>query len=138
MIQPNSTMAQQIAQAAIAFERGRTGHKPKSVTVVMSDRTLVITLHGALSPAEIALAKSPAGAAKVQEFHYQLFTSALLSLRQEIKRITGVEVCEAVAEAEPTIAVLQAFSNGIIVQVFLLASPVASDTWSGGEAAEVL
>ena len=46
-----TTMAQQIAQAAIAFEKGRTGHTPKSVTVVMSDNTLMITLHGALSPA---------------------------------------------------------------------------------------
>jgi hypothetical protein len=33
-------MAQQIAEAAVAFEQGRTGHTPKSVTVVMSDRTL--------------------------------------------------------------------------------------------------
>ena len=67
MIKSNANMAQQIAQAAIAFEKKRTGHSPKSVTVVMSDNTLMITLHGALSPAEIALAKSPAGAAKVQD-----------------------------------------------------------------------
>lgn len=43
---PSATIAQQIAQVAIAFERERTGHAPKSVTVVMSDKTLVITLHG--------------------------------------------------------------------------------------------
>ena len=72
MIKANSTVAQQIAQAAIAFEKQRTGHVPKSVTVVLSENTLVITLHGALSPAEKALAKSPAGAAQVQEFHRQL------------------------------------------------------------------
>ena len=75
---------------------------PKSVTVVLSESTLVITLHGALSPAEKALAKSPAGAAQVQEFHRQLFANASDSLRQEIKRITGVEVREAAAEVEPT------------------------------------
>lgn len=35
------TMAQQIAQAAIAFEQRRTGsHVPKSVTVVLSEGTL--------------------------------------------------------------------------------------------------
>ena len=45
MIQSNSTMSQQIAQAAIAFEQQRTGHTPKSVTVVISDNTLMITLH---------------------------------------------------------------------------------------------
>ena len=132
MIKSNSKMAQQIAQAAIAFEKRRTGHTPKSVTVVMSDNTLMITLHGALTPAERALAKSPAGAAQVQDFHRQLFTSAADSLREEIKRITGVEVREAVAEVEPTSGtVVQAFSTGTVVQVFLLACDVPSETWSG-------
>ena len=102
MNKSKSTMAQQIAQAAIAFEQRRTGnHVPKSVTVVLSEGTLVITLHDALSPAEKALAKSPAGAAQVQEFHRQLFASSSDSLRQEIKRITGMEVREATAEVEP-------------------------------------
>jgi uncharacterized protein YbcI len=132
MIKTGPNMAQQVAQAAIAFEKKRTGHAPKSVTVVMSDNTLMITLHGALTPAETALAKSPEGAAKVQNFHRQLFTSAAASLRQEIKRITGVEVREAVAEIEPTTGtVVQAFTTGTVVQVFLLACDVPSDTWSG-------
>ena len=76
MNQSKSTMAQQIAQAAIAFEQRRTGHLPHSVTVVLSGETLVITLHGALSPAEKALARSPAGAAQVQEFHRELFNNS--------------------------------------------------------------
>src|SRR5512147_3180810 len=76
MERPDSTMAHEIAQAASAFEQERTGHVPQTVTVVLSGETLVITLHEALSPAEKALAKSPAGAAKVQEFHRQLFTTA--------------------------------------------------------------
>jgi uncharacterized protein YbcI len=132
MIKSNANMAQQIAQAAIAFEQRRTGNTPKSVTVVMSDNTLMITLHGALSPAERALAKNPAGAAQVQDFHRQLFTSAADSLRQEIKRITGVEVREAVAEVEPTTGtVVQAFTTGTVVQVYLLECDVPSETWSG-------
>src|SRR5437868_4831288 len=45
----NSAMAEQIAQVAIAFEQRRTGHLPQSATVVLSENTLVITLHGALS-----------------------------------------------------------------------------------------
>src|SRR5438132_3855547 len=101
MSKSKSTMAQQIAQAAIAFEQRRTGnHVPKSVTVVLSEGTLVITLHEALSPAERALAQSPAGAAQMQEFHRQLFANASDTLRQEIKRITGMEVREATAEVE--------------------------------------
>jgi uncharacterized protein YbcI len=131
MIQSNSSMAQQIAQAAVVFEQRRTGHTPKSVTAVMSENTLMITLHGALSPAEKALAQSPAGAAQMQDFHRQLFTNAADSLRQEIKRITGVEVREATAEVEPTTGtVVQAFTSGTVVQVFLLARGVPSETWS--------
>src|SRR2546429_3711370 len=85
MAKSNSTMAQRIAQAAIAFEQRRTGnHVPKSVTVVLSEGTLVITLHDALSPAERVLAKSPAGAVQMQEFHRQLFASSSDSFRQEI------------------------------------------------------
>src|ERR1700681_3356833 len=95
-------MAEQIAQAAIAFEQRRTGnHVPKSVTVVLSEGTLVITLHEALSPAERVLAKSPAGPAQVQEFHRQLFANSSDSLRQEIKRITGMEGREATTEMKP-------------------------------------
>jgi uncharacterized protein YbcI len=126
-------MAQQIAQAAITFEQRRTGnHVPRSVTVVLSEGTLVITLHGALSPAEKALAKSPAGAAQVQEFHRQLFASAADPLRQQIKRITGMAVREATAEIETsTGAVVQAFPTGTVVQVFLLAGSVPTETWSG-------
>jgi len=128
----DSTVAHQIAQAASAFEQQRTGHAPKSVTVVLSEETLVITLHGALSPAEKALAKSPAGAARVQEFHRQLFHNAADGLRQEIKRIAGVEVREAIAELEPTTGtVVQVFTTGTSVQVFLLAHAVSASSWSG-------
>jgi len=125
-------MAERIAHAASAFEYRRTGHVPKSVSVVLSEDTLVITLHGALSPAEKALAGSPAGAAQFQEYHRQLFISSSDALRQEIKRITGVAVREATAEVEPnTGTVVQAFTTGTVVQVFLLDRSVAADTWSG-------
>jgi uncharacterized protein YbcI len=121
-----------IAQAAIAFQHERTGHEPKSVAVVLSGDTLLITLHGALSPAETALAKSPAGAARVQEFHKQLFANSADELRQEIKRITGVDVREATAEVETTTGtVVQVFTTGTMVQVFLLAQGVPSGNWSG-------
>ena len=128
-----STMARQIAQAALAYEQRRTGkHVPTSVTVVLSDGTLVITLHEALSPAERALAKSPAGAAQMQEFHRQLFASSSDGLRQEIQRITGTAVREAAAEVEPaTGAVVQAFTTGDVVQVFQLAGSSPTQTWRG-------
>jgi uncharacterized protein YbcI len=102
--------------------------------VVIGGGTLVITLHGALTPAEKALARNPEGAAKIQEFHRQLFASASGSLRQEIKRITGMEVREATTELEPTAgAVVHAFTSGEVVQVFLLNGHMPTETWSGTE-----
>jgi uncharacterized protein YbcI len=116
-----SKMAQEIAQVAIAYQAERTGHAAASVTVVLSEETLVITLHDALTPAEKALAVNPAGAAQVQDFHRQLFLSSGDRLRTEIKRITGREVREAAAEIEPaTGAVVHAFTTGNVVQVFQL------------------
>src|SRR3972149_5021122 len=132
MTKPESTMARQVAQAVMAFQQRTTGHAPRAVTVVLSQDTLVVALHEALSPAEKDMAKSPAGAAQVQEFHRQLFSHSSQSLREEIKRITGVEVREAVAEVEPTTgAVVQAFTSSAMVQVFRLAQSVPGDTWSG-------
>ena len=126
------SVAQQIARAAVAFQQQRTGHEPKSVAVVLSGDTLLITLHGALSPAEQALAQNPAGAAQVQDFHKQLFDNSADALRQEIKRITGVEVREATAEVETTTGtVVQVFTTGTMVQVFLLAGGVPAGSWSG-------
>jgi len=132
MVNINPSVAQQIAQAASAFQQQRTGHEPQSVAVILSGDTLVITLHGALSPAEKALARNAQGAAQVQEFHRQLFASSADELRQEIKRITGVEVREAIAEVETkTGTVVQVFTSGTMVQVFLLAQDVPADSWSG-------
>ncbi len=131
----NSAMAQQIGAAAIAFEQRRTNnHVPKLVSVVLSDGTLVITLHDALSLAEKELSKTPAGAAQVQEYHRLLFAGSSEWLRAEITRITGMQVREAAAQIEPASGtVIQAFTTGTVVQVFLLAGPTSTESWSGDE-----
>jgi uncharacterized protein YbcI len=132
MKQLDPTMAQQVARAISLFQEQRTGHPPKAVTVVLSDDTLVVTLHEALSPAEKALAGTPEGAAQVQEFHRQLFKSSVDLLREEINRITGVAVGEAAAEVETTTgAVAHAFTSGTMVQVFRLAGRIPADAWNG-------
>jgi uncharacterized protein YbcI len=126
------TMGQQVAQAVSAFQKRQTGYAPKAVTVVLSEDTVVVTLHEALSPAEKALARTPAGAAQVQEFHRQLFKNSADLLRQEIKRITGVAVGEAAAEIETTTgAVVHAFTSGTMVQVFQLAGSISASAWNG-------
>ena len=131
MEKTTASVAQQIAEAAVAFERKRTGHAPESVTVVLGNDTLVITLHGALSQAERSLAQTPDGAREVQEFHRQLFKNSADGLRQDIKRITGVDVRDATTEVETkTGTVVQVFSSGTVVQVFLLAKGVPAGSWS--------
>jgi hypothetical protein len=67
----------------------------------------------------------------VQEFHRQLFADSCDWLTREIKRITDVEVRAATAEVETTAGTLmQAFPDGTMVQVFLLAGSVAPESWS--------
>jgi uncharacterized protein YbcI len=137
MSDADPTVAHEIAQVASAFEERRTGHAPRSVTVVLAADTVVVTLHGTLSEAEKLLARTPAGAAQVQDFHRRLFEDAAGPLREEIKRITGVAVREARAVVEPaTGTVVQVFTTGTMVQVFLLAGPVSPGTWSGSPATE--
>lgn len=115
------TTMQLVAQAASAFQLERTGHAPRAVTVVLSKDTLVITLHGALTPAELTMSNTVEGAAKVQEYHRQLFASSSELLRAKIKEITGLNVGMGAAEVEPsTGAVVHAFTSGTMVQVFLL------------------
>ncbi len=127
----NATMAEQVAQAAREFQQKMTGHAPKAVTVVLSNDILVITLHEALTPAEQTLAKNSDGAAKVQEFHRQLFANSAAQLREEIKRITGVDVREVAAEVETTTGtVVQVFTSGTVVQVFQLAQGITATDWN--------
>ncbi len=115
------TIAEQIAEVSRNYQREVTGHQPSRVMVVLSEDTLVITLHDALSSAEKALATTPAGAAQIQEYHQQLFTTSVERLRQEIHRITGRNVGEATVVVDPaTGAIVQAFTSGTVVQIFLL------------------
>jgi len=114
-------MAQRLAEIARTMQTQRTGHAPRSVSVVLGEDTLVVTLRDALTPAEKALAKSAEGAARVQEFHRQLFANSSDAFRKEIKRITGRDVRESVAEIEPaTGSVVHAFTTGTMVQAFQL------------------
>jgi uncharacterized protein YbcI len=130
----NASVAEQIARAASELEQQRTGQVPRSVTVALSEDTLVVTLHGVLTPAEKVLSQSPAGAAQVQEFHRQLFASSCAPLLEDIRRITGVGVRQARADVETGAGtVMHVFATGTVVQVFLLAGRVPADTWSGSK-----
>lgn len=137
MNKPDLTIAEQLAEVASALQLQRTGHAPRAVTVILSEDTLVVTLHDALTPAERALAQSPAGAAQVQDFHRQLFASCTDEMRREIKRITGRDVREAAAEIETaTGTVVHAFTSGAQVQVFLLTPGVPAQPRTNRDSVE--
>ena len=132
---PNSTqtMAEEIGQVAAAFQQQRTGIEPKSVHVVLRGDTLVVTLQGALSLAEQALARSAEGAAEVQELHRQLFLTAFDRLRAEIRRITGLNVCEAAEVESAAGAAIQVLASGTMVQVFQLSGKLPPGDFSSGD-----
>jgi uncharacterized protein YbcI len=138
MVEVPLTMTQRLAEIASTMQKQRTGHAPQSVTVVLGDDTLVVTLHDALTPAEKALSRSVAGAARVQEFHRQLFANSSDDFRKEIKRITGRDVRESVAEIEPaTGTVVHAFTTGTMVQIFQLVPDRPADAATHTDATEL-
>lgn len=124
------SIAEQIGHAARAFEQIRTGHVPKSVTVVLKEDTLVITLRGVLTRAERVLANTEEGAAWVREYHRRLLMNSSGSLLDEVKRITGLSAREStVAEGDA----VPLFEIGAIVHVFVLAASLPLDVWSGSD-----
>jgi hypothetical protein len=86
-------------------------------------------MQGVLSLAEMGVAKSEMGLAQLRKFHQYLFNDSSDPLRLEIKRITGLDVCED-AEHKATAAV-QVFPNGTVVQVFLLSGRLPTESWEG-------
>ena len=126
------TLADQLAQAAVAFQQQATGHGCRFATVAQTEDTLVITLHGALSKAELTLARNPAGDAQVREFHQQLFLTSCEPLRQEINKLIGVPVREAAVEVETKSGTLiQVFSTGAVGAALQCVDTLAAETWNG-------
>lgn len=114
------TIGQRIARAARAFEKRQTKHGRIWVVVFMNEDTIVIALHGSLTAAEKAQSQSLAGAARVWEFHRQMFTNASAALFRKIKSITGMEVRDTTAEIDPTTGhVVQIFTTDTVGEKFL-------------------
>jgi len=130
-------MRRQIADAVSAFQQQSMGRAPKTLSVFMSDDTVVVMVRDGLSPAETRLAKSPAGATQMQNYHHRLFNCSCGSLLQDIKRITGLDVREATADLETVAgAVMQVFVTGTIVYVFLLSGRIPVEQESKSESNE--
>src|SRR6478736_2295819 len=116
MTADDSKITAQLAQLASRFQEQRTGRRPTAATAVLSNDTLVVTLNDALTPAEKALSQNPDGAAKVQEFHRQLFAGSTTEMHHEILKLIGRRVKEATSDLAPsTGSVVHAFSTGVMV-----------------------
>jgi uncharacterized protein YbcI len=114
-------VARQVAQAAGSFEHLLLGRTPRSVTVVADGRWMVVGIHEAFSPVERRLAADEEGLSRVQDFHRYLFDHSLDSLRNHVRRSTGVELRGAIAHVDAsTGSVLKTFTTNPAVELFLL------------------
>jgi uncharacterized protein YbcI len=123
------TIAQQLARSACVSERRQAFHGRDWVVVFLNETTIVIALHCSLTEAEKAQFQSPAGAARVREFHRQLFKNKSAPLVRQIKRLTGMEVMNTTVEFQPeTDSVVHFITTNTVGEDFLRAVtlPVAS------------
>jgi len=124
---PISSIARLIACEAVAFEQRTTGREPESVTVTVCDKTLVVAMVKVLTPAERATAVNAIGAAQIQSYHRQLFTSASENLKKSIERITGVLLGAVTVRVDAaTGTIVEGLSTGNELDVFVLARSARS------------
>ena len=102
MPESREPIGRQIAQAVRAFETRRTGQCRQWLAAFINEDTVVIALHSCLTPAENALAQSPAGAAQVVESHRRLLAAGPAALSSRVERLAGVGVLGTIVEVEPT------------------------------------
>lgn len=128
------TITAQVAHTVRDFQQQRTGHAPKSVTVVLSEGVMVVTLHEALTPSEILLCQTDKGLARLRDFHRDLIRGSLGPLGEEIERIAGVALQDVVADIESATGdIVHIFTSGPLLQVFKLNGGLSAETWTGSE-----
>ncbi len=119
----------QLAEIAGVQQQLRTGHPPKQVDVAFAGDALIVVLHDALTTAEKNLSQDPNAASQLQAFHRELFHNSSNSMNQEIERITGRNVREAVGGMETESgSLLYASATGAMVQVYMLTPEAKTGT----------
>ena len=134
MTQFETEIAKKVAQAAVTCHLDRTGLGARFGGGGFEWGHAGGDAAWGIVPAERTMAKTEAGAAKVQEFHSQLFSSSLDPFARQVKEILGADLLDAKAVADPgTGTVMQVFTkgNGTMVQMFLLNGKVDAGAWSG-------
>lgn len=123
------TITAKVAHTVHDFQRQRTGYTPKSVTVVLSDGMMVITLLEALTPAETILCQTEKGTVRLRDFHAELVRDSLGLLGAEIERISGIPLQEVVVDIDSiTGDIIHIYATGTPLQVFKLAGDLSVET----------
>jgi len=82
----------QISEAMVKFERERMGRGPNRTHTHILDDMVIVRLEGVLTPAEMQLAKDPAGVRLLKEVRQVLVENSKDLLKRLIKQISGREV----------------------------------------------
>jgi len=138
MMENNSEMARKIAEAVRTVELQQEGFAPNSITVILCNQTLTITLDAALTSIEQSLLQSEGGSARVQEYHEQLFSKPPYTLWEQIKKVTGASGAECGDSDSKPCCCVKVFPNGTVVHVFALPQAVPTSVWSGSLAREAV
>jgi len=127
---------EQLAAIAGVQQQLRTGHSPRRVDIACAGDALVMVLHDALTIAEKNLSQDPDAANQLQTFHRELFLNSSSAMKQEIAKVTGRTVREAVSEIETASgSLVYAAATGVMIQVYMLNPKVNSDLETRGDQA---
>jgi uncharacterized protein YbcI len=95
MVREKDSIKQQelaITEALIKFEREFMGRGPFRTRTYVLDELVVIRLEGVLTPAELHLAKDPAGIKLLKDVRMSLIENGKEMLKKTIHDITGRKV----------------------------------------------
>ncbi|WP_020476440.1 Na-translocating system protein MpsC family protein [Zavarzinella formosa] len=125
MDKSQENIGEKIARAARDSEKRHTSHGREWAAVFMIEDTVVIALHGSLTDEEKSLVRSPAGAARVREFHRRLFADVTDGLAGRIRRITGMKIRDKTSEID--------LASGSVAQIFTTKTVLAESLFAPRE-----
>lgn len=81
-----------LANAIIQFEKDHLGRGPVDTRVFVIDDMILVRLRGVLTPAEVKLARDPAGHNLIKQVRRQLLEGSRSLLDEIVQQVTGSRV----------------------------------------------
>jgi uncharacterized protein YbcI len=114
-------VARRVAHAVGGFEHRLLGRVPSSVTVVVKDDSMVLTVCETFSPMERRLARTDEGRERLRAFHRFLFSATRDAFREHVREHTGIDLCGALAHVDADAgSIFKTFTTGADIECFLL------------------